>query len=513
MDQRIQQATCVESEASVPMSSGQVSPGDSGQGVIFSDPYTPDFRKVEIALELSEALGNAIRNAVALRGAGKPEAAADPPETGDATQPEGSGQTEDACGLDEETVTALEGMVSNVENSVFRFMISQGRQEAGREVQQRLEDDLTRELGDFFQVMGLRTGADGVRTAASGSQPCGCPCAGCRNFTGAAGGSGSGGVADGQSEMTVGEVAEHYLKDIRTRKSVKVSSRQLYETNIKNHILPELGNCRIVDVNKAVITEFIGCLQRKGLASSTQRGVLSVLKSILRHAASLCPGFVAPEVDLPRLETAYPRILSRDETKRLLEELKDRDDPFTCSVLLMLTTGMRVGEVCGLRYGDINIEEGYVKVCRTVQRIRKENPQDGEFRTCLSISTPKTKTSVRQIPLTPIMIRYLKRNGLSDSDVYVASGTTQPKDPRTIQNHIRKLFKKAGIGEDANGSSPHSHSLRHTYATFCAQVCMEVKCITQNMGHSNVAVTLNLYTHPTLDTRIAQIAKLTEVGF
>ena len=151
---------------------------------------------------------------------------------------------------------------------------------------------------------------------------------------------------------------------------------------------------------------------------------------------------------------------------------------------------MRLGEVCALRWSDINLVEGVLRVQRTVYRINYGK------RTELVLQTPKSENSIRSIPLTAKMLSVLCR--MKDKkDCYLLTGTERPLEPRTMQYRFRRFLEKNNL------ALRNYHVLRHSFATRCIEGGMDIKSLSEILGHANVQTTLQMYVHPSMATKRA----------
>lgn len=155
---------------------------------------------------------------------------------------------------------------------------------------------------------------------------------------------------------------------------------------------------------------------------------------------------------------------------------------------------MRIGEICGLLWSDIDVENGIIKVRRTVQRIYVI---DGETRhTEILIDTPKTKNSIRDIPMTTELYKIIKPlKKVVNNDFYVITNEAKPTEPRTYRNYYERLIKRLGIPK------LKFHGLRHSFATRCIESKCDYKTVSVILGHSNISTTLNLYVHPNMEQK------------
>ena len=182
-------------------------------------------------------------------------------------------------------------------------------------------------------------------------------------------------------------------------------------------------------------------------------------------------------------------IISHTEQNILMKELVCNVTPKNAGICLGLLSGLRIGEVCALRWEDINYEEGFLNINYSVQRISDEN---NPGKTILFLSSPKSITSKREIPLSEQLTKILKK--LKRRGIYVV-GNKKPMEPRTLQLYFARLQEKLGM------EVHNFHSLRHTFATNCIENGADIKALSEILGHSDVKITLNRYVHPSLESK------------
>lgn len=282
---------------------------------------------------------------------------------------------------------------------------------------------------------------------------------------------------------------------------VKKSTYAHYSSIVKNHISPYLGNIKIKFLNTSIIEEYInqkfetGRIDNSGgLSEKTIRDIIVVLKQILSYAN------LNIQFKLPKLKKKEIKILTKKEQKKLEEAVIKINTPGSIGVLLSLYTGMRLGEVCALKWSDINLQKKTIRVNETMVRI-----QDVENlnKTKVIIDRPKTEYSKREIPINKYLYKYLKMLEEKDKDKYFITGTYKYMEPRTYYNHYKKMISL--IWKDNNFGF---HSLRHTFATRCIEIGMDPKTLSEILGHSDVKVTLALYVHPTNKLKNKYMEKL-----
>lgn len=166
------------------------------------------------------------------------------------------------------------------------------------------------------------------------------------------------------------------------------------------------------------------------------------------------------------------------------------------AVLLCLYTGFRLGELCALKWEDIDFSNQLISVARTVQRLHVEGH---ETKTKLLVTEPKSSYSRREIPLSPTILELLMC--FQNNKEYVFGGN-DPLEPRTLQYQFKKILREAGI------PNKKFHILRHTFATNCVEGGADAKSLSELLGHSNVQITLNRYVNPSIDIKRKHIDEL-----
>ena len=189
---------------------------------------------------------------------------------------------------------------------------------------------------------------------------------------------------------------------------------------------------------------------------------------------------------LTKAERKQVEKISDTEQKKLVSYLKANMSLTAFGILLSLFMGLRIGELCGLKWEDVDFRNKILHIRRTVQRISSAN---GNRKTKIVISTPKSATSFRDIAIPDALMRYFEMFR-DEVDHFILSGTDKPVEPRTMQYRYKKILRTADV-EDHN-----YHKLRHTFATNSAEKGFHVKALSAVLGHSSVTLTLNRYIHP-----------------
>lgn len=287
--------------------------------------------------------------------------------------------------------------------------------------------------------------------------------------------------------ITVGKIYREWLNAVVNR--VKESSLANYRAKFEKHILPIFGDVPCADLSAGRINAFINHKLAEGLSASYVRDIFTVFKSMLRYAQEEY-GFKLSlkNVVLPKIEKKQAEHISNTEQKRLIGHLKAHMSLTSFGILLSLCMGLHIGELCGLKWSDVDFQQKILHIRRTVQRITSIN---GNRKTKVVISTPKSATSFRDIAIPDFLMAYF-RMFRNEADFFILSGADKPVEPRTMQYRYKKILQSAEI------EMHNFHKLCHTFATNCAEKGFDTKTLSMILGHSTVNLTLNRYIHPDL---------------
>ena len=308
-----------------------------------------------------------------------------------------------------------------------------------------------------------------------------------------------GGNAAVPASLTLGEWLPHWL-ELYARPSVRHSTYVSYEGYVRKHLVPALGAVPLDKLVPADLQRFYLCkLQEDRLAPKTISNLHACLHRALQQAVKeqMIPSNPCDAVDLPRKETAEISVLTREQQVKLMQEsYRHRYGVF---IRLALSTGMRIGEIVGLRWDDIDFTNRILFVRSTLNRLPTV---DGESKTQLFVGTPKTKNGRRSIPLFDAIISDLAdwrktqgadaqmaQSAYENTGYVVTNEFGKPIEPRTFRDHYIRILKAAGL--------PHFtfHALRHTFATRAIEQGMDVKALSKILGHASVGFTLDTYAH------------------
>ena len=291
------------------------------------------------------------------------------------------------------------------------------------------------------------------------------------------------------------------------RDGVRESTYIKYEAILRKHIKPKLGACFPTGISDAVAEAFVHqLLSEDKLSAKTVQDILSVLRSVMKYASkhSAAP-LVQIDISYPKEAKKEARVLSHNEQECFAKYLLEDMDSCKFGVLLMLLTGIRIGELSALKWKDINIAEKTIRISATLQRLRDTDP-DGVSRTKILIGTPKSGTSVRTIPMTDYTAGLCEKMSCGD-EAYVLTGAADYMEPRALQYRIGKYTKDCGL------EGVHAHTLRHTFATRAVEVGFEIKSLSEVLGHANTTITLERYVHSSMELKRANMNKLASAGF
>lgn len=284
-----------------------------------------------------------------------------------------------------------------------------------------------------------------------------------------------------------------------TRYTVKESSYASYDTLIDKHILPWFGEYKMEDISTDLINRFSMEKMQAGLSPRTVKILMILLRNILHYGEqrgyfSLC----GIQIRYPKIAEQPLHILTENQIQQLISYLIEEDSRFTIGILLSIYTGIRVGELCGLQWKDIDFGTGTMKINSTVSRIKnldyneQNNPEAPK--TIVIISTPKSASSFREIPIPDFMMEVLKRHKDSGG-IYLLTGKTSCMEPRTVQRKFHTILDICGI------PSINIHSLRHAFATRCTEIGFDSKTLSEILGHSSAKITMDIYVHSSMQQK------------
>lgn len=277
----------------------------------------------------------------------------------------------------------------------------------------------------------------------------------------------------------------------RQKITVKVTTYSYYCNITSKHIRPELGSIPLCNIDENTITRFVtNKLEENKLKTSTVKGIIIILKQIL----SFCD--INIKIVLPKVDKSKISVLTKEEKTRLEKYIFSNINKYTTGILLSLYAGLRIGEVCALKWENVDFKKGIISIEKTVSRINNEDDDEIDAKTKLVLLESKTVNSIRQIPINPTLIKLLARlKQNSDNSCFVLTSNNKFMDPRNYYNQYKKILKECGI------VNYKYHTLRHTFATNCIELGLDPKSLSEILGYSDIKITLSLYVHPEMETK------------
>ena len=275
---------------------------------------------------------------------------------------------------------------------------------------------------------------------------------------------------------------------------VKRSTYSAYSLLVNNHLIPAFAGA--YDVTEEMVQSFVFTKLEQGLSHKSIKDILIVLKMILRFAVK--QGFMQHrEIDVKfptERERQELEVLSRSSQKQIMEYVQSHFTFMNLGVYICLCAGLRIGEVCALVWDDIDVDNGVINISKTIQRIYVI--EGGEKHTEVIIDTPKSKNSIREIPIARDLLKMIKPfKKVVNGRFYVLTNSVQPTEPRTYRNYYKRLMEQLDMPK------LKFHGLRHSFATRCIESKCDYKTVSVLLGHSNISTTLNLYVHPNMEQK------------
>ena len=285
------------------------------------------------------------------------------------------------------------------------------------------------------------------------------------------------------------------------RPYVKQSTMAAYVLILENHILPTFGEDN--SLPEQSVQAFVLHKIESGLSTKSVKDILIVLKMVMKFGVKK-EWMTYYEWDIkypPSSENKVLDVLSVTNHRKILNHIQSHFTFMGLGIYISLSTGLRIGEICALKWSDINVTDGILTVNRTIERIYII---EGEKKhTELVINTPKTKNSCREIPMNKELLGMLKPlKKVVNEDYFILTNDERPTEPRTYHNYYKRLMEKLDIPK------LKYHGLRHSFATRCIEVGCDYKTVSVLLGHSNISTTLNLYVHPNMEQKKRCIDKV-----
>ncbi|MEE1348001.1 MAG: tyrosine-type recombinase/integrase [Bacteroidales bacterium] len=301
------------------------------------------------------------------------------------------------------------------------------------------------------------------------------------------------------STKTLREIAQAWKDD--KRRFVKQSTYAAYTLILENQILPAFGDG--FAPSEASVQDFVLRKLGGGLSVKTVKDIMVVLKMVVKFGAKNgWLTFCDWDVRYPTSEVGKGlEVLSVAHNKKVLEFIRQNFTFRNLGIYISLVAGLRIGEVCGLKWSDIDVADGVITIRRTVGRVYFVD--GGRRHTELIVDTPKTRNSCREIPMCGTLISMVKPlKKVVNDDFYVLTNDEKPTEPRTFRNYYRIFMERLGLPK------LKFHGLRHSFATRLIESGCDYKTVSVLLGHANITTTLNIYVHPNMEQKKKCIARM-----
>lgn len=282
------------------------------------------------------------------------------------------------------------------------------------------------------------------------------------------------------------EVIEEWKKE--KINEVKISTYSTYLSIIKNHILPKFENkCHFCEQD---VQDLIFEKTEQNISLKTLKDIIVVIKMLIRFSAKNdYMRYVELNIKFPKASAAKQmEVFSTNEYKKLVNYTRQNFTFKNLGILICLSTGMRIGEICALKWQNIDIDMGVICIDKTLQRVCLER---NVVKTKILEMAPKTNSSKRQIPISSSLLKILKPlKKVVNNEFYVLTNNSVPLEPRSYRNHYKSVIMCLGLKQ------LKFHALRHSFASRCIDAKCDYKTLSCILGHSSINTTLNIYVHP-----------------
>lgn len=293
------------------------------------------------------------------------------------------------------------------------------------------------------------------------------------------------------------------------REVVKESTYAKYFNVVYKYLIPYFGELSIIDINVEKINDFSNYLlksgggKKAGLAPKTVIDITSILKNILNSSKryGISTEYNLHTFKIKKRRNLSLKILSTTEQVTLVDYLLSDLTEKNLGIIICLFTGIRIGELCALKWNDISLTDRTFFIHSTMQRIQNVNSSKGP-KTKIIITTPKSICSTRIIPITNSILTVLKKFYTNQIGYVLTGSDDKYMEPRVMQRYFQKIINLLSIEKVS------FHALRHTFATRCVENGMDIKILSEILGHSSVNITMNCYVHPSMELKRKQMEKI-----
>lgn len=278
-------------------------------------------------------------------------------------------------------------------------------------------------------------------------------------------------------------LCEKYLEE-KSLRGVKDSTIANYKGKVETHILPNIPN-KFYKIKEEHVYSLIHSLSNK-ISRKSLKDIIILLNGILKFGKE--KNYIKRCIKVPCPTVCKTEIIVfTEKEQKVLEEYLIRNlNHFNFGILLTLYSGIRIGELSALIYKDIN--NSVISISKTLQRIKNITDM-GENKTIIVIDTPKSESSIRKIPLVQPLLEQYNKICIENKEMYLLTGNDKYIEPRTIERRFERILKECGI------EHKKFHVLRHTFATNCVMRGVDIKVLSEILGHSNTSFTQKYYVH------------------
>lgn len=283
----------------------------------------------------------------------------------------------------------------------------------------------------------------------------------------------------------------------------KTTTKARYDCIIEKHLIPVFGKYDVGEISDELIRDFLK-REREKFKYNTVLAVATVFKSIIMgEFETLRSNRPRGVFHIPREKTSI-NTLKNNEAKKLNNYLSSSDDKMDIGIYIALNMGLRIGEVCAIKWKDIDLKKGSISISSTLQRVQSDSD---DSRTKVMLLPPKTPDSKREVPILGDLEVFLQKNK-ADKNCFLLSGSQQMIEPRRMQAHFRRICDKV-IRRHVK-----FHDLRHTFATIAISEGADVKTVSEILGHKDITTTLGIYRSVSFDDKKNALKKLNKsIGY
>ena len=288
--------------------------------------------------------------------------------------------------------------------------------------------------------------------------------------------------------------------------SAKQRTYTRYKEIVEQHIITQLGELDLSEITPYVlqcyVTELLKCgnlRSGKGLSANSVNSIITVIQNTLKtaYAMGMVSEYIGDKIKRPRASEKKVECFSVSEQKKIEQYVLNKGNTRFFGVLLCLYTGLRIGELLALEWSDIDMSKGELRVNKTCHYGKGENGVFGRI-----TDIPKTQSSIRTIPIPKQLMPRLRDVKKKSHSTHIVSNGSNLISIRSYQRSFASLLKKLNIQHRG------FHSLRHTFATRALECGMDVKTLSEILGHKNPTVTLNRYAHSLMEHKKEMMNKL-----